>query len=366
MGIENEAGNKSNHSLAQVLKSELSNLGWPREDDVVEAEVIRKGGREVYFDLGKFGTGLLFGIEFLNAREIVRKIKAGDSVPAKIVCLDGKDGYIEVSLAEAGKQRLWQQVKELEENGEIVKVKISGANNGGLIANLLDLKAFLPVSQLANEHYPKIEENDRQKILEELKKFIGQELSVKIIDVNPRSKKLIISERETSSVNTKELLSKYEVGQVVDGLVSGVADFGVFVRFVDNPEIEGMIHISEIDHRIVDNPKEIMKINETVKVKIIDIREGRVFLSLKALKTDPWEKIEDYFKAGEEVLGQIYKLNPFGAVVNLENNLQGMIHISEFGGVEEMKKAIEPDKQYKFVIDAVKPQEKRITLKLKK
>ncbi|MBI2033621.1 MAG: S1 RNA-binding domain-containing protein [Candidatus Liptonbacteria bacterium] len=366
MESTSEAGNKSNHSLAQVLKSELSNLGWPREGDVVEAEVIRKGGREVYFDLGKFGTGLLFGIEFLNAKDIVRKLKAGDTVPAKIVCLDGKDGYIEVSLAEAGKQRLWQQVKELEESGEIVKVKISGANNGGLIANLLDLKAFLPVSQLANEHYPKIEENDRQKILEELKKFIGEELSVKIIDVNPRSKKLIISERETSSVNTRELLSKYEVGQVVDGLVSGVADFGVFVRFVDNPEIEGMIHISEIDHRIVDNPKEIMKINETVKVKIIDIREGRVFLSLKALKTDPWEKIEDYFKAGEEVSGEVYKLNPFGAVVNLENNLQGMIHISEFGGAEEMKKAIEPGKQYKFVIDAVKPQEKRITLKLKK
>lgn len=362
-----EATNGKNSVVAaQLLKNELANINWPREGDVVEAELIRKAAREAFFDLGRFGTGIIYGLEFLNAKDMLRKLEPGNIVPAKIVSLDGEGGYIELSLAEAGKQRLWQQVKELQEAGEILKVKITGANAGGLTANLLDLKAFLPVSQLSNEHYPKIEENNRQKLIDELKKFIGEEMSVKIIDVNPRTKKLIVSERETSSANTKELLQNYQVGQVVDGLISGLADFGVFVRFVDNPQIEGMIHISEIDHRIVDNPKEVMKINETVKVKIIEIRENRVFLSLKALKVDPWESVEERYKAGAEVHGQVYKFNPFGAVITLDPEIQGMIHVSEFGGWDEMKKALEPGKPHSFVIDSVKPAEKRITLKLKK
>jgi small subunit ribosomal protein S1 len=191
-------------------------------------------------------------------------------------------------------------------------------------------------------------------------------MNVKIIDINPRSNKIIVSEREVLATNVKELLSKYTVGEVVDGLVSGIADFGVFVRFVDNPEIEGMIHISELDHRIVDNPKEIVKVDDQIKVKIVDIKDGRVYLSLKALAPDPWEKIGEKYKAGAEVSGLVYKFNPFGAVVNLEGGLQGVIHVSEFGGQEEMKAALQLGQTYKFLIDSVKPDEKRITLKAKK
>lgn len=350
--------------LAHIVKNELPKSRL-REGDVVEVALLRKNPRQAYFDLGRFGTGIVYGVELLNAKEIVKPLKAGDKIPAKIIALDGETGYVELSLSEAGKQKLWQQVQDLQESGEIVKIKIAGANAGGLTGNLHDLKAFLPVSQLSNEHYPKTAEGDRNKIIEELKKFIGEELSVKVININPRNNKLIVSERETLSANIKELLSQYTVGQTVDGLVSGIADFGIFVRFVDNPQIEGLIHISEIDHRIIDNPKEVVKLNETVKVKIIDIREGRVFLSLKALKNDPWEKIGDY-KAGQELGGRVYKFNPFGATVDLDGGLQGMIHISEFGGLEEMKKEISLGGNYTFVIENIKPEEKRIALKLKK
>src|SRR6185437_9229356 len=159
-----------------------------------------------------------------------------------------------------------------------------------------DLKAFLPVSQLSLEHYPKVPDGDRTKIAEELKKFAGTEMNVKIIDANPRTNKVIVSEREVLSANVKELLTAYTVGQVVDCVVSGAADFGVFVRFTDNPQIEGMIHISELDYKLIDNPKELVKVNDPLKAKIIDIKEGRVFLSLKALKEDPWQKANDYFK----------------------------------------------------------------------
>lgn len=363
-----EPNNKNDSALAQELKNELQTPDWPKEGSVVEATLIKKLARQSFFDLGRFGTGIVYGAEMLNAKEILKNLNPGSRLPAKIVNLDGEGGYIELSLSEAGKQKLWQQVKELAENGEVVKVKIAGANAGGLMATFpdIDLKAFLPVSQLSVDHYPRVAESDRQKIADELKKFIGEEMNVKIIDVNPRSNKIIVSEREVLSTNVKELLSKYAVGQVVDGLVSGIADFGVFVRFVDNPEIEGMIHISELDHRLVDSPKEIVKIDDQIKVKIVDIKDGRVYLSLKALKADPWEKIEEKYKAGQEVSGTVYKLNPFGAVVNLESGGQGLIHVSEFGGQEEMKAALQPGSQYKFTIDSIKPEEKRIILKVKK
>ncbi len=356
---------KTQSALAQVLKAEFTN-GRLREGEIVEARLLKKTSREAFFDLGKFGTGIVYGMELSNAKDIVKNTEVGGAVPAKVVHLEGEHGYIEISLAEAGKQRLWQQVEELQESGEIIKFKITGANSGGLMGSIADLKAFLPLSQLSNDHYPKDAEGDRQKGMEELKKFIGQELNVKIVTVNPRANKLIVSEREIFAANIKELLSHYEVGQVVPGIVSGIADFGIFVRFVDEPQIEGLVHISEIDHRVIDNPKEVLKLNETVSVKIIDIKEGRVFLSLKALKADPWADAGSRYHAGDEIIGRVYKFNPYGATIDLEGGLQGMIHISEFGGTEEMKTALIPGAPHRFLIDAVKPEEKRIVLKLKK
>lgn len=348
-----------------MLKDELPGIRL-REGDVLEVALLKKLPREVFFDMGKSGTGIVYGVELQNARDILKNLHPGDKLPAKIVSLDGEGGYVELSLAEAGKQQQWQQAQELMESGEIVKFKVNGANAGGLMGDLLDLKAFLPTSQLGNDHQPKITDGDRQKIIEELKKLIGEEMDVKVINANPRNNKLIVSEREILNANVKELLTRYAVGQEVDGLVSGLADFGIFVRFADNPQIEGLVHISEIDHRVVDNPKEVMKLNEPVKVKIIDIRDGRVFLSLKALKPNPWETVQELHKEGDGVRGTVHKLTPFGAMIDLASGIQGMIHVSEFGGLEEMKTALTPGETYPFTIDSIRPEEKRLILKVKK
>jgi len=368
---EKATGGAATDGIVQILKTELSTADWPKEGNVTEVTLIKKMPRKAYFDMGRFGTGIVFGVEMANAKEALRNMKPGDKMHAKIVALDGEEGRTELSLSEAGKQKLWAQAKDLAETGEVVKAKIVAANAGGLMASVAtagneDIKAFLPVSQLSLEHYPKVPDGDRMKITEELKKFVGQEMSVKIIDVNQRTNKIIVSEREVLSANVKELLGSYAVGQDVTCIVSGVADFGVFVRFTDNSDIEGMIHISELDHKLVDNPKELVKVNDELKARIIDIKEGRVFLSLKVLKADPWLAIGDKFKAGDTVEGRVYKFNPFGAVVALDDNFQGLVHISEFGGQDEMKKAIAVGQSYPFVIDSVKPEEKRITLKVKK
>lgn len=349
-----------------MVKNEPDILKLPREGDLVDAVLMERGPREAYFDAGVFGAGIVYGAEFLNAKDVLKNLEIGAKVSAKIIAIDNEDGYLELSLAAAGKQKLWQAVKDIKESGEIITVKISGSNSGGLTSIVRDLPAFLPVSQLSNEHYPRVSDNSREAIAEQLKKFIGQELSVKIIDCNPRTNKLILSEREITDQNVKALLEKYEIGQVVDGIISGVADFGAFMRFADNPELEGLIHISELDHRLIDNPKEVVKIDDAVKAKIIEIKEGRVSLSLKALKPDPWATVEERYKAGQEVKGIVRKFNPYGAFVDLDKEIQGLIHVSEFGGVEEMKQRLEIGKEYTFIIDTLKPQEKRLLLKLKK
>lgn len=357
---------KTTSAIAHLMKFDPELITFLREGDLAEAKLLKKMPRAVYFDLGKFGTGVVYGSELINARSITKGLSVGDAVSAKVVALENDEGYIELSLAGAHQQKNWQGLKELKDNGETLTVKIIGANSGGLVADVHEIKAFLPVSQLSNDHYPRVTDGDRGKILEELKKLVNQELTVKILDVNPRLDKLIISEREVQEHNIKQLIAKYKVGDTIEGIISGVADFGAFVRFADNPSIEGLIHISELDHRLIDSPKEIVKVDDMVKVTIIDIKESQVSLSLKALRPNPWDHAKEFFKEGQEVQGTVYKYNPFGAYINLEHDLQGLLHVSEFGSLEEMKAALPPASTHSFVLESLKPEEKRILLKFKR
>lgn len=357
---------KKQNPLNQLIKTGTGIIKTVKVGDFLEGVLIKRAKKTAYFDLGQFGTGIVYGTEFQNASEIIKALNPGDKISAKVVEAENEDGYIEISLAEASKQKNWQELKDLQEENDSISVTITGANSGGLLADIAGIKAFLPVSQLSNEHYPRVDDGSKEKILEELKKFIGQQLKVKIITNNPSANKLIISEREVSDQGVKELLQKYKVGDVVDGIVSGVADFGAFIRFVDQPSIEGLVHISELDHRLIEHPKEIVKIDDSVKAKIMEIKEGRVSLSIKALKPNPWDTILESYKPEQEVVGSVSRFNPFGAFISLSPEIQGLIHVSEFGSVEEMKAALELSKSYKFRIESIKPEEKRIILKLVK
>lgn len=357
---------KTSSAIAHLMKFEPELITFLREGDLVEAKLIKKMPRAVYFDLGKFGTGVVHGSELLNARNIVKGLSTESAISAKVAALENEDGYVELSLAGAHAQKNWQELKDLKDGGEAFAVTIIGANSGGLVAEVQTIKAFLPVSQLSNEHYPRVTDADRGKILEELKKLVNQSLTVKILDINPRLNKLIISEREAQEENVKQLIANYKVGDTIEGIISGVADFGAFVRFADNPAIEGLVHISELDHRLVDSPKEIVKVDDMVKVSIIEIKDGQVSLSLKALRSNPWDRAGEVFKEGQEVTGTVYKFNPFGAYINLDHDLQGLVHVSSFGSLDEMKVALTLNTPHSFTIESLKPEEKRILLKLKK
>ncbi|MEK9170515.1 MAG: S1 RNA-binding domain-containing protein, partial [Patescibacteria group bacterium] len=239
---------KTESVVARLVKS-LPELGAViKEGELITGKLLRRMPRAVYFDLGKFGTGVVYGVELMNAREAIKNLKEGDEASVKVVEVENDDGYVELSLAGAGRQKAWQVLKDLFEKGEEFSAKITGANSGGLLAEMEGVKAFLPVSQLSNEHYPRVEDGNKSKITEELKKLVGQDLRVKILDLNLRTDKLILSEKEITNQNVKEKLNKYKAGDIIEGMISGVADFGAFIKFVDEPEIEGLIHISEIDH----------------------------------------------------------------------------------------------------------------------
>ena len=350
--------------IDQLTKTDPNLISLMKVGDLVEGQVIKKEPKRLFLDLGKYGTGIVYGVEFINAKNIIKELNPGDPVKAKILDLDNDSGYLELSLTEAGKHKVWEELRDLKEQDDPIKIKITGFNSGGLMTEMNGLAAFLPVSQLSNEHYPRVEDGDKKKIAEELKKLVGQELMVKIIDFNPRTGKLIISEREVIDRPSKASLDKYQAGQIIDGIISGVADFGAFVKFVDDPMIEGLIHISELDHRLIDNPKEIIKVDDVVKAKIIDIKNGKIFLSLKALKPNPWDTVEQKYKTGQEIMGVVSKFTPFGAFINLDNEIHGLLHVSEFGSVEEMKKQLEIGKSQKFTIGLINSQEKRLILKL--
>ena len=351
--------------LHQVLHDFPALFASLKPGDVVSGTVLHKGSKLMLVDLGKNGTGAVYGGELVHAREMVRGLQAGSIVFGKVISPDNEEGFVELSIADAGKQKAWEEVNELREKDEAFTIRPSGFNKGGLIADIAGLKAFLPLSQLSPEHYPKVQDGDKAKIVQELQRLLKEDFSVKIIDVNSKSDKLIISERAATEDSMKRFAEQYSVGQIIEGVISGVASFGAFIRFTDNPAVEGLIHISELDYRLIENPKEVVSIDEQVTAKIIEIKDGKIYLSLKALKADPWEKTSELFKEGAEVRGRVYAFHPFGAIIDL-GGVQGQIHVTEFGGVQEMKDALLRDKEYGFIIQTVKLEERRIYLKLKK
>lgn len=351
--------------MEQTVKEEVIVIKPLRVGDVIEGKIIGIGRSAAYLDLGPQGTGVIYGREFLDEKSALKDATVGSLITAKIKDLDNEEGYVELSLREAGREMAWKKIKESMEKEENMMVTITGANKGGLLAEVFGIQAFLPVSQLSQEHYPRVDNGDMNKVLEQLQDFIGKDLEVQAMDMNPKEDKLILSERARDKGKIKEILANYEVGQEVEGEITGVVNFGAFIRFGGEEEqIEGLIHISEIDWQIIEDPGQILKVGEKVRAKIIDISNGKVSLSIKALKEDPWKAIEGKYKKGDVVKGKVTKFNPFGAFVEIEPMIQGLTHISEFGTETAMAEKIKEGETYDFTILEINQEEHRMSLKL--
>lgn len=360
------------HPMEALLKQRDDGGLQLKVGDIVEGVVVQRNGNRLFIDLGSRGIGVVFGREFYEAQNAIKNLKPGDTVTAKIIELESDivEGYPELSLKEAGKERLWADLREAMQKRETLTIKAKEANRGGIIMEYNGIVGFMPVSQLSQKNYPRVEGGDKEKIFEELKKFVGKEMQVRIIGVDQNEEKLIFSEREIDDDAMREIVSRHAVGEELEGEVTAIAPFGVFVKFPDG--LEGLIHVSELDWQLVQNTKDVVNVGEKVKVKIIGLDGGKVSLSLKALKEDPWAKLHDVVKKGDVVKGIVTKFNPFGAFVKLvfhldggdKREVQGLVHISEFGNEQKMREALEIGKEYQFMVSMVDLKEHRISLTL--
>jgi small subunit ribosomal protein S1 len=347
--------------MAAVMKASATP---PETEQIVEGRVIGKDKMSVYVDLPPYGTGIIFGKEYLNARDVLKKTAIGDTITAKVVDKNNAEGYVELSLKEARQALIWTEAEESMRSRKIYDVMVKDANKGGLIMEWQGIIGFLPASQLKSEHYPRVADGDKELILKELKKLIGEKISVFIITSDQKEGKLIFSEKSQEEGDKKEILGRYQVGDVLDGEVTGAVDFGIFVKLEEG--LEGLVHISELDWALVENPRAIWKPGTKVKVKVIEIKEGKISLSIKALKPNPWVEASNKYKKGDVVDGIVIKYNKHGALVSIEEGVAGLVHISEFGGEEEIRASLELGKKYPFEITLFEPATARMTLSFKR
>ncbi len=342
----------------------------PKDGDLVKGKVLSTKGRQIKIDINGLMVGVVRGRELYNESELYKNLKAGDEVEATVVDLENENGEVELSFRHAGQKRAWKDLSELSNTGDAISVKILDANKGGLIVRVGHVQGFLPVSQLAPEHYPRVTGGDKQKILEKLKSFVGQDVRVKILDVMEDDGKLIVSEKAVWEDEQKNVIAQCKVGDVIVGEVSAVADFGAFVKFFPTGSptpLEGLVHISEIAWQRIDHPRDLLKVSDEVKAEIIGIEGSKIFLSMKKLTEDPWVNVTKRYKVGDWVEGKVVKINPFGFFIELDQDIQGLAHISELSDkpVEDASKIGKIGDTMKFRVVSIEPAEHRLGLSLK-
>ena len=356
---EVEKNAKESSKMASLL-NEIPNL--PENGDLVEGSVIGIEKNSIFIDLPPFGTGIIYGREFMNVRDVVKNLSIGDSIAAKVVDPENKDGYVELSLKEARQALVWGEAETVMKEKKILELTIKEANKGGLLIMWQGIPGFLPASQLSSENYPRVSDGDKDKILEELKKMVNTKISVQIIGVEPKEGKLIFSEKNINQEERAGAVEKYKVGDTTEGEITGVVDFGMFVKI--DGDIEGLVHISEMSWSLVENPRDLFKIGDKIKVKIIEIENGKISLSIKALSDNPWKDAEKKYKKDQEVDAVIIKFNKHGALASVEEGVSGLIHISEFETESKMRETLQLGQSYKFKINVFEPKEQKMTLSL--
>ncbi len=328
--------------------------------DVVEGTITSVRKHEVWLDLGANGVGVVMRREIGHGQ----KLEEGEKVTTSVVDPEMEEGYALLSMKRAVKDRGWDELQRAFEAQEIIEISPYDANRGGLLVELEGIRGFLPVSQLAAGHYPRVSGADKDEILQKLNALVGQVLRVRVLDVSRKDNKLIFSEKEAIKDDMQSRFSELKVGDEVEGVVTGVIDFGAFVN-VDG--IEGLVHISEISWERVEDPREYVKNGQTIKAKIIAIDKDRLSLSMKQMNEDPWLQEVKAFKKGSIVEGKITRITPFGAFVQLSSAVEALVHVSEMSDDEgvDPEKIFQLNEKKQFKVLDIDTDARKIALSLK-
>jgi ribosomal protein S1 len=343
---------------------EKDTIKIPQIGDVIKGKVITASKSEVKLDIDGVLMGIVRGPEMYNEVPEFTDLKPGDEVEAAVIDEENEKGLLELSFRLVGQEKAWVNLRQALKDKTTVKVKIIDANKGGLLSRYCQIDGFLPVSQLAPDNYPRISGGDKSKILEKLKSFVGQEFEVTVMTLSEEDNKIIFSEKDVWNKKQKPALDKYKIGLTVEGKITAITNFGVFVSFGEN--IEGLIHISELAWQRIDSPSEMYKVGDKITAEIISIDGAKVFLSAKKLLKDPWLEASAKYQIGQVVTGTILKVNPFGLFVKLDDEIHGLAHVSQLSvnAKDKITDLYQANEVRDFEVVSISPSEHRLGLKL--
>jgi len=333
---------------------------FPKVGENMKGEVIEMGSNIIYVDLGPVGTGAIYGYGKFSGLSIFKNLEPGGSISATVTDLENEDGYVEMSLKQTSTEMIWKELEKKMEEKEVITTVVLEANKGGLMVKISGVIGFLPASQLTGEHYPRVSDGDKNKILSLLAQIVGKDVKVRIIGIDKSEGKLIVSEKITKEKEEKEKISDLKPGDIIEGEISGIVNFGAFVKF--NNSLEGLVHISELAWKLIDDPRKLFNVGQKVRCKIIGIDDSRISLSIKALEDDPWNNVSEKYQVGQKVSGEVTKINPFGAFVQLDKDIHGLVHVSKITE-NDATQDLEIGNTYDFEIILIKPMEHRLGLK---
>ncbi len=350
-------------ALFEELFGASPEIKYPREGEVVNGTVVKIEKKNILVNVNNQFSGLVISKEIGNTVDI-NSIKSGDNVDVMVLGDSVERGLLILSLKRANQIKSLTNLSKYRNSEEVITVRPTEANKGWLLVDIDGLKWFIPVSQLTPLNYPRVEGADPAKILEHLQGLVGKDFKVKVINVDEMGKKIIFSEKAAISENRDKALGNLKVGDVVEGTVSGILTYGLFITF---DGLEGLVHVSEIDWGHVNNPSKFAKVGQKIKVKVIGLDNDKISLSVKRLQENPWDVLARKYKVSDTVKAPISRISQFGAFMELDGGIQGLIHLSEIshGVVKDIRDFVKVGEEVEAKIINFEPKEKRIGLSLK-
>jgi small subunit ribosomal protein S1 len=345
--------------FSTLLESEYD-YTQPRRREIREATVISISETQVIVDLGVKRDGIVTSRDLdLLSEEYRNGLQVGDVVPVSVLDVSDRQEGIIVSLNKGLTQQDWLRAEKMLESKETCELEVTGVNRGGIVVGFGRLRGFVP-----NSHLTSVRRGLRGERLNEVKsELVGQTLSLAVIEVDSRRRRLVLSERVANRQSRKQLLEELTTGEVRDGVVRNIVDFGAFV---DIGGVDGLIHVSELDWKRVNHPSEVLKVGDEIQVYVlsVDRERKRVGLSRKRLLPDPWPLVTEFLDEGEIVPGTITNVVDFGAFVDVGDGVEGLVHVSQIPGGDETRAHLEVGSSVRVRVLGVDPWRRRISLSL--
>lgn len=350
-------------ALFEELFKNSPEIKYPKQGEVISGSIIKIEKKNILVNVNNQFTGLVVSKEVGNTIDL-SELQAGQAIDVMVLWDSIDRGLLILSLKRANQIKNLTNLSKYNESSEIITVRPTEANKWGLLVDIDGLKWFIPVSQLTPIHYPRVEGADPEKILEHLNSLVGEPFKVRVINVDEGGKKIIFSEKAAIEEDRSKALTTLKEGDIVEWVVSGILSYGLFVTF---DGLEWLVHVSEIDWGHVTDPSKFAKVGMKVKVKVIGLDSEKISLSIKRLKENPWDVLAKTYKLGDSIVAPISRISKFGAFMNLEWDIQGLIHLSEIshGVVKDIRDYVKVGEEVTAKIINFEPTKKRIGLSLK-